>query len=78
MKKVCAALRMKILRKGFVALLATLFLLAAFARLSAQAPNQAFQKGEPHVVPGWGVSVCYAPYDICVNVPNSPQPLKLS
>jgi len=71
--------RMKALNATFLCLLTSLFLLACSGRASAQqAPNQLIQKGEPHVVPGCGVSGCYASYDFCVPVPPETIPISIT
>jgi hypothetical protein len=70
---------MKVLTAALLCLLTSLILLACAGRASAQQPlNQLVQKGEPHVVPGCGVSGCYAPYDICVEVPAGAVPISIA
>jgi hypothetical protein len=70
---------MKVLSAAFLCLLTSLFLMACSGLASAQqAPNQLIQKGEQHVVPGCGVSGCYAPYDICVDVPAGTVPISIA
>ena len=70
---------MNVLHIGFRFLLTALCLLACSGRTSAQqAPNQLIQKGEPHVVPGCGVSGCYARYEIGVDVPTGTLPISIA
>jgi hypothetical protein len=70
---------MKVLKPAFLCFVSGLFLLACTVRASAQqAPNQLIQKGKPLVVPGCGVSGCYAPYDICVDVPAGTIPISIA
>jgi hypothetical protein len=65
---------MRIARTGLF-----LFFLACSAGANAQqTANQLTQKGEPHVVPGCGVSGCYASSEICVDTPVGTTPVSIA
>jgi hypothetical protein len=67
------------LRTEFLLSLIALFLFAALRPATAQeTPNQLIQKGEPHQIPGCGVSGCYKSYDICVDVPPGTVPVAIA
>jgi len=65
--------------KKILFLLVALFILAVSNLATAQeTPNQLIQKGEPHQIPGCGVSGCYQSYDICVDVPPGTIPVAIA
>lgn len=59
-------------------LLAFLLFPALQLTTAQEVGNQLTQKGDPHQIPGCGVSGCYQPYDICVDVPPGAVPLSIT
>jgi hypothetical protein len=69
----------KSMNKGFAVFLAVAFSLVCAGQTSAQqALNQFVQRGDQHVIPGCGVSGCYATYEICVTVPPGANPISIA